>query len=145
MEQCHTAFVDQEAANLEIGQPDFITAVCSNGGVNAQTLCNPTSVAVNSVGNLYVAHTGNNRLLEYNTPFSNMVVASVGKNIASQVFGQPNFGSNACASSASASTLHGRKANGECLVHALRGCYGLGGKPYIADARNNRVLEFFQP
>src|SRR5271163_2397373 len=55
-----SAFANGQAATLEIGQPDFLSAVCSNGGVNAQSLCNPTSVAVDSAGNLYIADTGNN-------------------------------------------------------------------------------------
>jgi sugar lactone lactonase YvrE len=129
------ALANGQAANLEIGQPDFKSAACSNGGVNAQTLCNPTGVAVDPAGNLYIADPGNNRVLEYNTPFRNTIVAGVGDNIANLVFGQPNFTSNACANSASAATL--------CSPGAV--AVGSGGNVFVADSNNNRVLEYNVP
>ena len=129
------SFANGKAADLEIGQPDFLSAGCSNGGVNAQTLCNPSSVAVDSAGNLYAADTGNNRVLEYNAPYSNMVVGGVGNNIANQVFGQSNFTSNVCAGSVSASTLCGPTS---IAVDS-------GNNLYIADSENNRTLEYNTP
>src|ERR1700730_6739341 len=74
----NTNFANGKAADLVIGQPSFLTALCNNGGVTAQSLCSPAGVAVDSAGNLYVADAGNNRVLEYNTPYSHIVVSGVG-------------------------------------------------------------------
>jgi sugar lactone lactonase YvrE len=128
-------FVSGQAADLEIGQPDFASAVCSFGGVNSQTLCNPTAVAVDSAGNLYVADTGNNRALEYNSPYSHMAVAGVGHNAANQVFGQSNFGASGCTAPVSAETLCGAAAVAVDPANNL----------YIADSQNNRTLEYNTP
>src|SRR5271154_1701081 len=62
------------AADLVIGQPDFIsgTSELDFGCVSASanSLCDPVGVAVDSAGNLYVADTGNSRVLEYSAPFA---------------------------------------------------------------------------
>jgi DNA-binding beta-propeller fold protein YncE len=36
-------------------------------GLSATSLCSPSGVAVDSAGNVYVADTANNRVLEYNS------------------------------------------------------------------------------
>ncbi len=57
---------------------------------SAANLCFPRGVAVDSNGDLYVADTSNNRVLEYNTPF-------ISGTIADRVFGQDgSFIANAC-------------------------------------------------
>lgn len=68
------AFANGAPADLVIGEPDFFTvvpAVASNHrpcpAASATNLCFPRGVAVDSHGNLYVADTSNNRVLEYNT------------------------------------------------------------------------------
>jgi sugar lactone lactonase YvrE len=128
-------FANGKAANLVIGQPDFSSVVCDNGGVSSQTLCKPSGVAVDSGGNLYVADSGNNRVLEYNSPYSHAAVAGVGDNIANRVFGQSNFTSSACTSPVSASTL--------CAPASV--AVDSGNNLYIADSKNNRVLEYNTP
>ena len=69
-------FLDGGAADIVIGQPDARSVACNDGvaggdsnGVGADSLCNPSDVAVDSAGNLYVADANNNRVLEYLTPF----------------------------------------------------------------------------
>src|SRR5208282_2079126 len=59
-----------ETADLVIGQPDFTSSAPNNGGESASTLDLPQGVVVDGSGNLYVADFGNNRVLEYNTPFA---------------------------------------------------------------------------
>ena len=54
---------------LLFGQTVFTAAVCNGGaGATSITLCNPQQLLVDSADNLYVADTGNNRVLEYNNP-----------------------------------------------------------------------------
>jgi sugar lactone lactonase YvrE len=128
-------FANGKAADLEIGQPDFRSTVCNNGGVSAQTLCNPTSVAVDSAGNLYAADHGNNRVLEYSTPYGRIAVADVGANAANRVFGQSSLTSKACTSPVSGDTL--------CAPTSV--ALDPGNNLYIADSKNNRVLEYNTP
>jgi sugar lactone lactonase YvrE len=124
-----TSFLNGAAAVLVIGQPDFESAGCDTNGTTASTLCSPRGVAVDTLGNLYVADSSNNRVLEYNTPFT------LG-GTADKVFGQTNFTNTGCDSPAvSASTIC--TPTGVALDSA--------GDLYIADTGNNRVLEIKAP
>ncbi len=60
------------AADLVIGQADFLSweAQCDNAAATGSTLCIPSGIAVDAAGNLYVADFGNNRVLEYDSPFT---------------------------------------------------------------------------
>lgn len=69
-----------QKADLVIGQPDGTTALCNYiGGVTfvggdgadmtSTSLCAPRDVLVDSTGNLYVADTGNGRVLRFPVPF----------------------------------------------------------------------------
>ena len=69
-------------ADLVIGQVDKATAVCNWPGVRPpnstanppptqSSLCYPTGVAVDPSGNLYVADSGNGRVLRFPAPFQN--------------------------------------------------------------------------
>ena len=46
----------------------FTSGACNLGGISASSLCAPSMIAVDGSGNLYVADTSNNRVLEYNSP-----------------------------------------------------------------------------
>ncbi len=78
------------AADIVIGQPDFATALCNP--TNAPTaptqssLCRPTGLLVDSAGNLYVADSGNGRVLRFPTPF-----AQQGQEQADLVLGQHDY------------------------------------------------------
>jgi hypothetical protein len=74
-------FLNGASADIVIGQPNFTTSTANNGGVSANSLNNPSDVAVDLSGNLYVADTANNRVLEYNSPFTTDTTADF-------VFGQ---------------------------------------------------------
>ena len=106
-----------------------------SAGLGADSLCGPARMAVDQAGNLYVADSGNNRVLVYNTPFD---AASgepgAGDTTADFVYGQGGaFTTRSCnPSGASATTL--------CNPSAV--AVDAGGSIYIADAANNRVLEF---
>jgi len=89
-------------------------------------------VAVDGSGNVYVADTINNRVLEYNTPLTTDTVAD-------RVFGQTDMSSNQCnqgtPSTPSTTTLCGPQGM------AMDG----SGNLYVADSSNARVLAYNSP
>lgn len=91
-----TVFSNNMNARYVIGQADFVANSANRGGVAAaNTLDGPVGIAVSN-GKLYVADSGNNRVLVFNTlPTSNGVAAD-------SVIGQPNFAGTASGTSASA-------------------------------------------
>ncbi len=90
------------------------------------------------MGNLYVADSTNARVLEYNTPLNpGSGETGAGDVTADMVFGQGgNFTSNKC-------NLGGRSASSICGPMGI--AVDNGGNLYIADAFNNRVLEYNTP
>jgi sugar lactone lactonase YvrE len=53
-----------QPADQVIGQPDFSTSDCPPTA-SASSLCNPNGLTIDADGRLYVADSGNNRLLVY--------------------------------------------------------------------------------
>ncbi len=133
-----TSFTNGQNADIEIGQPDFQTTLGNNGtaggdvgGLGADSLCLPGGVAVDSLGNLYVADTADNRVLEYNQPFAQAISIGFAANV---VFGQGGFFTHAtCAQTAA----------GLCFPQGVAA--DSNNNLYVADAGNHRVLEFNQP
>jgi hypothetical protein len=119
------------AASHVFGQGgSFTTGLANNGGSpSANSLDSPDGVAVDKQGNVYVADTHNNRVLEYDTPLST-------DTIADHVLGQTNFISNTANSTSDG-------------ARNLRGPTGVAvdaqGNLFVADNGNNRVLEYFAP
>ena len=67
-------------ADIVIGQPDFNRSQINYptnmaSTPNAQGLHNPTGLAVDSAGNLYVADTGNSRVVRFPAPFASGMTA----------------------------------------------------------------------
>jgi len=134
------ALVNGKPASLVIGQPDFFSTTCNNGGVSAASLCRPSSVVVDSSGNLYVADGDNSRVLAYNTPFANTGEPGSGDKMADRVFGQgENFTAAQCNQGA------GTVANAGTLCRPAGLVVDATGVLYIADQGNNRVLEYLFP
>lgn len=125
-------FRNGDPADFVIGQPDLRTAVPNVDTRGSQTpsrtsLAAPRSVAVNpGDGAVYVADTINNRVLRYPRP-----VNQTGRILPDAVIGQSDFNSSASAA-VSASSLRGPSAV----------TLGPDGNLFVADAGNNRVLEF---
>jgi uncharacterized protein (TIGR03437 family) len=117
-------------ADIVIGQPDMQTALCNSpsGDPNQPTksnLCGPIGLLVDSGGNLYVADSGNGRVLRFPTPFAHQ-----GLPAADRVVGQANFNSTIRdPSDHTMATPYGL---------ALSGVNGL----LVSDAQHNRVLYF---
>lgn len=84
-------------ADLVIGQPDLYRSVCNydvsnpNGSRSdsptASSLCRPVGLALDENGNLWVADSGNGRVLRFPAPFA----AQASMPQADIVLGQPNF------------------------------------------------------
>ncbi|MGR8934565.1 MAG: NHL repeat-containing protein [Gammaproteobacteria bacterium] len=129
-----SAFGTHGPANIVIGQPDFLSGACNNGGVTAASLCNPTGVAVDSAGNLYVADTSNHRVLFYKKPFNKGIPAGMP---ADDVFGQyGSFTTNFC-------NAFGTSQN--TLCNPVRVALDAGNNLYVSDQSNNRVLGYRTP
>jgi uncharacterized repeat protein (TIGR01451 family) len=77
------AFSNNQAADVILGQPNAVSILENVGSLtpSAKTMANPRSVAVDSAGRLYVADSGNKRVLRFDPPFST-------NQAAVQVFGQ---------------------------------------------------------
>jgi sugar lactone lactonase YvrE len=126
------ALENGSSADLVIGQPDFLSwqAQCHNAAVTAGTLCIPSALAVDGAGNLYVADVTNNRVLEYDTPFTTDTQPDL-------VFGQNgSFTSSAC-------NKGGITAGGLCNPEGV--AVDGAGNLYVSDTGNSRVLQFAVP
>jgi uncharacterized protein (TIGR03437 family) len=120
-----------DPADMVIGQPDFRTAAPNSDAVGGRrpsrsSLSSPRGIAVDGQGNLYVADSGNNRVLRYFRP-----VDQLDRVQADAVLGQADFTSTLSAI-VSPSTL--RRPSGVAI--------GVNGNVFVADAGNNRVLEY---
>ena len=81
-------------ADIVIGQPDFqenrVNYPSNNSmSPNQSALFDPTGLVVDASGNLYVADTGNGRVLRFPAPFANYTAGSMEN--ADLVLGQQNF------------------------------------------------------
>jgi hypothetical protein len=112
-----------QAANLVLGQADFV----SSGFVTTATgMFNPYDVAEDGAGNIYVADTNNDRVLQFKPPFTNGMAASV-------VFGQPDFATAACNAT----------QNGLCGPIGL--AFDGSGNLWVVDDGSYRILEYKPP
>jgi sugar lactone lactonase YvrE len=113
-------------ADRVFGQPNFNNNTPNTGGVSASSLRNPSGVALDGMGNLYVADRSNNRVLEYAIPLATDTIADA-------VFGQPNYSTVSC-------NKGGLSANSLCLPTG--GAMEGSGDLWVADYANQRVLKF---
>jgi secreted PhoX family phosphatase len=121
------------AASIELGQPagDAFTSFGPNtGGISSSSLSAPKALTFDSSGNLWIADSDNNRVLEYVPPFANGMAATI-------VIGQGDF-------------THGAQNEGSSLAaNTLSVPYGLSfdgrGNLIVGDNQNNRVLIFASP
>ncbi len=126
-----TTFTNGALPDLIIGQPTADAVDCNQAsGPSASTLCNPIGVAVDGAGNLFVADAFNNRVLEYDSPFTS-------GGVADRVFGQGgSFATTSC-------NTNGIDAGSLCFPVSL--ALDSAGNLYVKDAGNNRVLEYDAP
>ncbi len=126
------------AANLVLGQPDFVTAGCPHGATQT-SICVPNALAFDSHGNLYVADSGENQVLEYNVPITTDGQA------ANRVFGQnDSFATGSCNDGKRPGDVRGLGPDSLCLPTGVA-VDRTTGNLYVADNTNNRVLEYNEP
>lgn len=116
-------FTNGENASIVLGQPDFTTA---NGTTTQNGMRDPTGVASDGSGDIFVADSGNNRVLEFKPPFTNGMNASV-------VIGQADFVSSTPGISQSS------------LSNPAAVAVDGNGNLWVSDRGSNRVLEFAPP
>jgi sugar lactone lactonase YvrE len=130
------------SANLAIGQntitgKNFTKSGCNQGGsVTSLTMCNPRQIAVDSVGNLYVADYGDNRVAEYNTPLATTTVTGSGDAKIDLVWGQGKV-----LSTSSCNKVGGVPSAGN-LCNPTAVATDPSNNVYIGDYGNHRVVEF---
>jgi sugar lactone lactonase YvrE len=115
------------------GQPDFNTLTANSTGVSASSMSKPRAVACDAAGNLWVADTGNNRVLHFGANSLN----STPPPPADTVIGQKDFASYA-PDAGSAVSASGLDAPSGLAFDAQ-------GNLYVADTNNQRVLKFSAP
>ncbi len=107
-------------ADLVLGQADYLSGHANRGGsTGVDTLNYPAGVAVDPSGNVWVADSTNNRVLEF---------AASSSGSAAVALGQPEMTNNTSAWT-TARTMQGP-------FSVVEG----GGRVYVADASSNRVL-----
>jgi sugar lactone lactonase YvrE len=113
------------SANLALGQPDLVSGAPA-AGPTAASLSGPSAVVVDpATGKVFVADTGNNRVLRYASAASLATGAS-----AERVFGQSSLAANDNPSPPTASSLD--SPTGLWL--------DASGRLWIADTDNNRIV-----
>src|SRR5262245_842474 len=132
-----------QPASVVFGQgstgTNFAGSGCNQGGESAESLCGPFGLAVDAHGNLYVADSGNNRVLVFATPVpvgggTPGTPGAAGDVTADLVFGQAGVFTTATCNLGGLGTT------------SLCGPLGVSIAPlgalFVSDAANNRVLAY---
>ena len=121
-------FSNGENASIVIGQFNF-TQICCLASPTAASLSNPSGMAFDPSGNLWISDLGNARILEFKPPFTNSENASL-------VIGQPNF----------TASLDFTYNTTQFSVEAPTGlAFDHSGDLWAGDIGAERVLEFKPP
>jgi hypothetical protein len=139
-----SALTNGAPADLVIGQSSFTSNSIS---VSQSGLNQPWSVAVDSEGNLYVSDNGNNRVLEYNSPYNafthtcNVATPCGGGLAASLVFGQGTGGNSFTTNSSNCTT----KNDTSCFDEPSGIAIDSNDNLFVTDTVNDRLLVFLNP
>jgi hypothetical protein len=126
----NTDFIADRVLGQGPSGTNFNTKICTYGSPTAFTLCLPLDVATDSLGNVYVADFLNERVVQYDNPIANDVIAD-------RVFGQ--LGSFTTA-------IQNKGGIGpDSLASPVSVAVDPAGNLYVGDRSNNRVLGFQTP
>lgn len=115
------------AADVVVGQADFTGSACNQGGgADSFTLCGPYGLASNGT-NLLIADLGNHRVLLFDS------IPAVDNAAADVAMGQPDMTSIAA---------NRGGGPGAATLYQPKGVAVSGGKVFVADMSNHRVLIF---
>ena len=133
-------------ADVVFGQGGlFTTNTCSNGGVSADSLCEPEGLALDASSNLYVADVNPSRVLEYLAPFTGGTHTGTpgysGDTTADLVFGQDgSFTTSSCNGGTDAGDVNGLGPDSLCYPTGV--ALDAFGNLYAIDQGNNRALDY---
>jgi len=121
-------YSDGMSASVVVGQTDFVHALSGTTQTNfGQYPFGPTGAAFDQSGDLWIADSGNNRVLEFKPPFSTGMRASL-------VLGQSDF------------TARSGGEGGRNTLHVPSGlAFDSSGDLWALDSGDNRVLEYVPP
>jgi uncharacterized protein (TIGR03437 family) len=138
-------FSSGQKADIVVGQVDFFTTWAQGPGIAAVApgqgtplqsgLSSPTGLAVDGTGNLYVADSGNNRILRYPKPLTNP------DHIPDLIVGQPSSSSRAANYTGQVAAQGIYLASGSTYLQSNI-AIDASGNLWMTDAGNRRVLEF---
>jgi uncharacterized protein (TIGR03437 family) len=139
-----TSVKNGQIADIVIGQPDLLRSVVNYPSGDPTTpndkgLRFPTSLAIDSVGNLYVTDTGNSRVLRFPAPFSSGKTALQGADL---VVGQASF--NSIVTDPTERTMSA-PISLALTADAANASVAASGWLVVSDATHNRVLFFQKP
>ncbi|HLJ46580.1 MAG TPA: hypothetical protein VKU01_11265 [Bryobacteraceae bacterium] len=133
-------FTQGDPADLVIGQRDMFQTFPKGPTTDLSTgLFQPTALVVDGAGNLYVADSGNNRIVRYPTPFQQTTSLLA----IDLIIGQKDFASrsrNEGQSAPNERTLALTTGGGQGLISGL--VFDSSGNLWISDPGNNRVLRY---
>ena len=133
----NTQLTPGATADLVLGQPNFFSNIAEGPGTSLTTgLSLPTGLAVDGAGNLYVADTGDNRVLRYPKPFSQ----PPGYQFPNLIIGQKSFTTGTANSGGIGPTT--LQLNNGSYLGRTGIAIDSGGNLWVADIGNNRVLHF---
>jgi sugar lactone lactonase YvrE len=118
-------------ADYVIGQPDMVSNTANNGGIGNNSLNNPTGLAVDCSNRLYIADTGNNRVLTFLEPQTTSPSADT-------VFGQGGSFTTGDANQGGLSADSLSAPTGVATDYTTMNAF-------IADSANQRALEYNHP
>jgi sugar lactone lactonase YvrE len=123
-------------ADLILGQIDRFSNLTSSQNGRTSSMNQPSGLAVDGNGILYVADTGNNRILRYTRPFSQPSGSTI---LPDMVIGQTSLaGRTANAGGIGASTL----SLSTSTTYRSGLAIDSAGNLWVADTGNNRVLRY---
>jgi hypothetical protein len=119
--QTSSLTTSNQPIDFALGQPDLLSRVANNGGVNASTLSGTVNSMLSYQGKFFVVDSANNRVLIWNSsPSSNGAPADI-------VLGQATFNTNSTGTSLSA-------------MNNPTGVAVLNNKLIVSDKGNKRLL-----